>query len=87
MNKENYEGLRKQLDGGSLDIPSQITILEIAYSLQQQIKSYKEKEEKLRELIKSKYTQPDGIENFMVESEMDYILQILNEGGDVDVKT
>lgn len=44
MNEKNYKGLRKQLDNGSLDIPSQITILEIAYNLEQQLQEYKDKD-------------------------------------------
>lgn len=73
MNEKNYEGLRKQLDNGSLDIPSQITILEIAYNLEHQLQTYKDKEEKLRKTLK-KHT-PANEDIILYE-----IKQILNEG-------
>jgi hypothetical protein len=84
MNKENYEGLRKQLDNGSLDIPSQITILEIAYNLEQQLKAYKDKEDKLREYIDKEINQPFTSVYDYEQGARDNLCQelykILNEG-------
>ena len=86
MNEKNYEGLRKQLDNGSLDIPSQITILEIAYNLEQQLQTYKDKEDKLRKIFdKFPYTCACGQgQQDEIESEL---LQILNEGSDGNEQT
>lgn len=42
MSEENYKGLKKQLETHSLDIASQLNILEIAYGSQQQLQKYKE---------------------------------------------
>ena len=47
MNEENYKGLKKQLETHSLDIASQLTILELAYKNQQQLQAYKDKEDKI----------------------------------------
>ena len=84
MNEENYKGLKKQLETQSLDIASQLTILELAYKNEQQLQAYKEKEDKLRELVKEneieKVNEYHGNTYTSCLLNGYDILQILNEG-------
>ena len=55
-----------------------LTLMKEFEELEKQLQAHKDKEDKLREFVKSKQTQPANISNFMVESEMDYLLKILD---------
>ena len=78
MNVENYKGLKKQLETQSLDIASQLTILELAYKNEQQLQAYKDKEDKLRELVRIAIAEnPLTLDAYVFVPD---ILQILNEG-------
>lgn len=72
MSEENYKGLKKQLETHSLDIASQLTILELAYKNQQQLQAHKDKEDKLREYITN-----CRIRNYLF-FDLEYVLEILD---------
>jgi hypothetical protein len=83
MNEENYKGLKKQLETHSLDIASQLTILELAYKNQQELQAYKDKEDRLREYIeelKKEKWQNDRTDYMLGMSYVGTkVLQILND--------
>lgn len=57
-----------------------------SYDLDMQLEDYKSRCEKAIKYLKECYSQPENIENFMTESEMNYLLNILQNGSDESVK-